>query len=110
MYKIIKELPDDISEENIEEKYIEFCPSYYVDVMAIRGEDSLDYIYNQLENNFQNLPKDYDYSDIIYVYKSDLDLLMKTRSYFLKPSKKFHIKFLYDEENKKYYKLKYKIF
>ena len=107
MYKIIKELPDDISEENIEEKYSEFCPCYYVDVMAFRGGESVESIENKLKDNFQNLPKDYIYSDIILVSKSDL---LEDGSYFLKPSKKFHIKFLYDEENKKYYKLKYKIF
>ena len=102
-YKIIDEIPDGVEEKDIEEKYcIFFTPFRWTDMIGIN-------IRKKINDLFVNAPDDYHYRDMADVVCSNLferhDIIFYYN--YISRDKKHNIKYLYDIEKNKYYRLNY---
>lgn len=109
-YEIIDAIPDGVDKKDIEEKYCEILHSF-LRTEAIKDRETyhIEVIRKKINDMFVNAPDDYDYEDIGEVTLSNL---FKRGSFifkydYLNKDKKHNIKYLYDIERKKYYRINY---
>lgn len=108
MYKIIENLPDGIDENKLEEKFMIYIDDYSPSLRALRLIGPCENeIKENIKKNFSHTfnENDYNIDDTTLIFESNLNL--PHYYYFFNPSKKYYIKYLYDEINKKYIKIKY---